>query len=70
MSIKYYTHFVTSHSPETLREYSGVVELQQQVVPSSSENKKSDAQAIATILARTLQIDSEDIHILQWSRLH
>src|SRR5262245_58230360 len=67
MSAKYYTHFVTrpqdSQKQDALREFTGVVELMQ--VPHGADSgKKASAREIAAVLANTLQIDSEDIHIL------
>ena len=68
MGIKYYTHFVTDGQPLLLSEFTGVVELNRP--PRSSSNAKANEKEIAAILARTLHIDSDDIRILHWSRLH
>jgi hypothetical protein len=65
MGVKYYTHFLTSAEPQlSPSEYSGVVELNK--VPQAP----GDMHEVATILARSLDIDLDDIRILHWSRLH
>lgn len=64
MGIKYYTHFVTNRQPQKPGEFAGVVELTRP--PRSSNNAKE----VAAILAHTLQLDTDDIRILHWSRLH
>jgi hypothetical protein len=65
MGVKYYTHFLMSEAPQASpSEFSGVVELNR--VPLAP----GDLQEVATILARSLDIDLDDIRILHWSRLH
>jgi hypothetical protein len=65
MGVKYYTHFLMSEEPQASpSEFSGVVELNR--VPHAP----SDLQEIAVILARSLDIELDDIRILHWSRLH
>ena len=65
MAVKYYTHFLMSEEPQASpSEFSGVVELNR--VPHAP----SDLQEIAVILARSLDIELDDIRILHWSRLH
>jgi hypothetical protein len=65
MGVKYYTHFLMSEAQEASPgEFSGVVELNR--VPHAP----NDMQEIATILARSLDIELDDIRILHWSRLH
>jgi hypothetical protein len=64
MSVKFYTHFLMSEKPQNVSEFTGVVELNQ--VPRRS----NDLRDIASLLARSLDIDSNDIRILHWSRLH
>jgi hypothetical protein len=64
MGIKYYTHFVMKEQPATASEFTGVVEL------NHSPRRQNDMRDVATILARKLDVDSQDIRILQWSRLH
>lgn len=63
MSIKYYTHFrlkERGHGVPT--EYRGVVEL-------SRALSRSDAKAAAAVLARSIECESRDVSVLQWSRL-
>jgi len=64
MGIKYYTHFLMNERPANVSEFTGVVELNR--VPKAA-NDMSD---VAAILARGLDVSSEDIRILHWSRLH
>lgn len=64
MGVKYYTHFVMSEQPSVASEFTGVVELNR--VPC----RQNDLRDIAAILARSLDVDSQDIRILYWSRLH
>jgi len=65
MGVKYYTHFLMSEEQQpSPSEFSGVVELNR--VPIAP----GDMQEVATILARSLDIDLDDIRILHWSRLH
>ena len=55
MGVKYYTHFLTSAEPQlSPSEYSGVVELNK--VPQAP----GDMHEVATILARSLDIDLDD----------
>jgi len=65
MGVKYYTHFLMSETQQASpSEFSGVVELNR--VPHAP----ADMHEIATILARSLDIEIDDIRILHWSRLH
>ena len=64
MGVKYYTHFLMNDRPETTNEFSGVVELNR--TPRTAQ----DLEDIAAILARSLDLDSDDIRVLHWSRLH
>lgn len=64
MGIKYYTHFVMNEKPRSMSEFSGVVELTR--VP----NRPNDMKAIASILARSFDVESQYIRVLHWSRLH
>ena len=64
MGIKYYTHFVTNEKALKLSEFTGVVEL------SRVPRRANDLKAIASILARSFDIDSQHIRVLHWSRLH
>ncbi len=68
MAAKYYTHFLTSggaerESPAT-HEWSGVVELQEPL------RDRRDAGELRSLLAVSFNLDSEDIRILHWARLH
>jgi len=60
MSVKYYAHFVL-RSPRSANEYLGVIEV------SCALSRGDEAVAL---LARNLECESEDIQILQWSRVH
>ena len=65
MGVKYYTHFLMSEGQQPApSEFSGVVEL------NRVQQAQSDMHEIATILARSLDIELDDIRILHWSRLH
>jgi hypothetical protein len=64
MSIKYYTHFVLrERMPTDVTEFRGVIELDRAV-------SRGDRKQAAAVLARTLECESKDITLLQWSRLH
>jgi len=64
MGVKYYTHFLMNDRPEAMNEFTGVVEL------NRSPRAAHDLEDIAAILARSLDLDSDDIRVLHWSRLH
>ncbi len=68
MATKYYTHFVTAAAgapnPACSSEWSGVVELRE---PLSSGRANRELRAL---LAQSFDLDSEDIRILHWARLH
>ena len=67
MTTKYYTHFVTgtqSHSSSCSNEWSGVVELRE---PLSHGRANRELRAL---LAQSFDLDSDDIRILHWARLH
>ena len=63
MSVKYYTHFVMSRQPNA-NEFTGVVEL------TRPPRRGYTLREVAAILAKSLQVQSADIRILHWSRLH
>jgi hypothetical protein len=64
MSVKYYTHFVLHEPmPTCMSEFRGVIEL-------SNALSRGDSKQAAAVLAKTLECESKDITILQWSRLH
>jgi len=73
VATKYYTHFVThtgkahtgkARSASSGSEWSGVVELRQ---PLSNARANRELRAL---LAQSFDLDSEDIRILHWARLH
>ena len=76
MAAKYYTHFLTGGAKasgkkpahelahELAHEWSGVVELHR---PLSS---RRELRELRSLLALNFALDSEDIRILQWARLH
>jgi hypothetical protein len=68
VATKYYTHFVTgdsrAHSSSFSNEWSGVVELRQ---PLSNTRASRELRAL---LAQSFDLDSDDIRILHWARLH
>jgi hypothetical protein len=68
MAAKYYTHFLT-HGAKPKRapdssEWSGVVELRSPLEPSGGTKE------LKSLLAQSFDLDSEDIKILHWARLH
>ena len=64
MSIKYYAHFVLRERvPQSMNEYRGVIEVDR-------ARHYDNLREVAPILAKSLQCDSKDIKVLQWSRLH
>ena len=71
MTTKYYTHFVTDagktrggSTAAAANEWSGVVELRQ---PLSTTRANRELKAL---LAQSFDLDSDDIRILHWARLH
>ncbi|HTT41847.1 MAG TPA: hypothetical protein VMG33_02170 [Steroidobacteraceae bacterium] len=68
MATKYYTHFVThagrAKSAGPGNEWSGVVELRE---PLSQTRANRELRAL---LAQSFDLDSDDIRILHWARLH
>ena len=68
MATKYYTHFVThagrARSAGPGNEWSGVVELRE---PLSQTRANRELRAL---LAQSFDLDSDDIRILHWARLH
>ena len=72
MTTKYYTHFVTSgdkargagSAASGGSEWSGVVELRQ---PLSNVRANRELRAL---LAQSFDLDSDEIRILHWARLH
>jgi len=67
VATKYYTHFVTGTNPPAAaaaNEWSGVVELRHPL-----ENVRGTRE-LRSLLAQSFDLDSEDIKILHWARLH
>jgi hypothetical protein len=68
VAAKYYTHFVTAGSRPRRRpdssEWSGVVELRQPL------ERATGAKELKSLLAQSFDLESEDIKILHWARLH
>ena len=68
VATKYYTHFVTgTNAPAAAaaaNEWSGVVELRHPL-----ENARGTRE-LRSLLAQSFDLDSEDIKILHWARLH
>ena len=66
MSRKYYAHFVTEAQEMRAApdEYRGVVELGAALRP------EREAADLRLLLARNLDLPSEDIRILNWATLH
>ncbi len=68
MATKYYTHFVThggkAKSPGPGSEWSGVVELREPLTHTRANRE------LRALLAQSFDLDSEDIRILHWARLH
>jgi len=68
MATKYYTHFVTAgakpkRAPDS-SEWSGVVELRHPLEHTGGTKE------LKALLAQSFDLDSEDIKILHWARLH
>jgi hypothetical protein len=69
MAAKYYTHFLTAgakpkRAPPNSSEWSGVVELR------SPLEQGGGTKELKALLAQSFDLDSEDIKILHWARLH
>lgn len=64
MSVKYYTHFLLDETtPRGMSEFRGVVEVNKVM-------KRGDMKEAAAVLAKNFEVESRDIKVLQWSRLH
>jgi hypothetical protein len=67
VATKYYTHFVT-HTGRARNaagnEWSGVVELRQPLTHARANRE------LRALLAQSFDLDSDDIRILHWARLH
>jgi uncharacterized protein YggU (UPF0235/DUF167 family) len=68
VATKYYTHFVTHASKAKSagpgNEWSGVVELREPLTQTRANRE------LRALLAQSFDLDSEDIRILHWARLH
>jgi len=65
MSVKYYTHFIAqSEDAIEYSEYRGVVEL------LDRSERVSGNKDIARMLARSFDLEENDIQVLQWHQLH
>jgi hypothetical protein len=65
MSAKYYTQFIlTDTEYRGGNEFSGVVELNQPMTPSS------DSRDVEAILARNFDLNQSAVRLVSWSRLH
>jgi uncharacterized protein YggU (UPF0235/DUF167 family) len=67
VATKYYTHFVTAagKAPSAAgNEWSGVVELREPLTQGRANRE------LRTLLARSFDLDTQEIRILHWARLH
>ena len=66
MATKYYTHFVThaGKARNAGNEWSGVVELREPLTHARANRE------LRALLAQSFDLDSDDIRILHWARLH
>ena len=68
VATKYYTHFVTArakaHSAASANEWSGVVELRHPL------EHVGGTRELRALLAQSFDLDSDEIKILHWARLH
>jgi hypothetical protein len=65
MSLKYYTHFIAQlKGTIEFSEYRGVVELLGEARGAHKD------QEIARVLARSFDLEENDIQVLQWDHLH
>ncbi len=65
MGVKYYTHFVLTGEAEigSRQEFSGVVEVNQ------STESRFEPKEIEALLAKNFDLDSNDVCLINWSRL-
>ncbi len=68
MATKYYTHFVTGSrralTAAPSNEWSGVVELRHPLEGGGGTRE------LRSLLAQSFDLDSDEIKILHWARLH
>lgn len=66
MATKYFTHFVTgADEARFASEWSGVVEVAEPL-----EGRKGAQRELRQLLAESFELDSTEIRILHWARLH
>ena len=66
VTTKYFTHFVSgSEEARIAREWSGVLELTQPI-----EGRKSASRELRQMIADSFDLESDEIRILHWARLH
>jgi hypothetical protein len=66
MATKYFTHFVTgADEARFASEWSGVVELTRPL-----EGRKGAQRELREMIAENFELDSAEIRILHWARLH
>jgi hypothetical protein len=66
MATKYFTHFVTgADEARFASEWSGVVEVEEPL-----EGRKGAQRELRQLLADSFELDSAEIRILHWARLH
>jgi uncharacterized protein YggU (UPF0235/DUF167 family) len=66
VATKYYTHFVTQQGGKARpsNEWSGVVELREPLHEPRANRE------LRALLAQSFDLDSDEIRILHWARLH
>jgi len=65
MGTKYYTRFLMQNGgPQAADEYSGVVEVQ------ASAQQVLETSEIEALLAKSFDLETEQVELLNWSRLH
>lgn len=66
MSTRYFTHFVTTDDAQHHgREWSGIVELDRPI-----EEPKRGKRELRAALAANFDLETEQVRILNWARLH
>ena len=66
MATKYFTHFVTgADEARYASEWTGVVEVEEPL-----EGRKGAQRQLRELLAESFELDSAEIRILHWARLH
>ncbi len=66
MTTKYFTHFVSgSEEARIASEWSGVLELTQPI-----DGRKGASKELRRMIADSFDLDTDEIRILHWARLH